>query len=172
MEFNKFARPVKWGVLIFGSILLLPIWYGIQMSLSYREGVRRWEARDRTLERAFASLRASAKDGKCDEGIWKKAIWAGSAKAESFGVIQPVGIEVKPMLCAALADEKWSRDQLSNHDENGMVGVWQREYPYASFSGAIVMYAKRPASDQPYEVVGWSAYTRLDGVLRPLRKDE
>jgi len=166
MKFNESDRLVKWGVLIFGAILCFQVSWSYRKLQNNLRVMRELREHGRPLETAFKSLRASAKAGKCDSGMWEKVIWADSAKAESPGVVQPVGIEVKPTLCAALADEKWTPDQLGEYGENGMVGVWRKAYPSTGFSGVIVMYAKRPAPDQPYEVTHWGAYPRLDGALR------
>lgn len=70
------------------------------------------------------------------------------------------------MVCAALANEKWTLERQEEYGENEMLGVWRRDNQFAAFS-AIVISVKRPAPSQPYEVTSWSAYARLDGVLQP-----
>lgn len=170
-------RHAKWILLFVGALFFLPfgvyIWYELQTSLRTMETIRRansdQSARGQTPERAFASLRASAKTGKCDAGIWSKAQWASMVTTDSADFAQPVDIGVKPSLCSALADEGWESSQLSAHGDNEMVGVWRRTYPYAGFSGVVVMYARRPTPEHPYEVTGWGAYAHLSGVLRARR---
>jgi hypothetical protein len=156
--------------LLFLWPLGVDVWNGVRVSLDNAETARRAHiraaTRDRTFDRALDSLRASAQAGQCNESLWKKAHWGGQSGAETPGVVQPVGVEMKLAVCAALADDRWTLDQQEEHGANEMMGVWRRAYPYTGFNGAIVMTAKRPSPDQPYEVTSWGAYPRFDGVLQ------
>lgn len=131
--------------------------------------------RDRALEMAFEGLRASAKLGQCDWGIWKKAKWGRFVWKELFereGSERdlPDGIELKPAVCEALANGEWRFRELYDYGDNEMVAVWKKYHPESGFGGALVMYARRPALGQPYEVTSWSTYANLYMGLEELRK--
>lgn len=119
---------------------------------------------DRTLETVFEDLRAAAKAGQCSGGIWQRVEWDSAVLAEPFeidAIEMPDSAELQPAICEALAAGEWRFRVLNDYGSTEMVAVWQKTEPPTGFRGALVMYARRPSPNQPYEVTRWRTYARL-----------
>lgn len=170
MQWNNSDRLVAWGVLVFGVIFICQVSWTYRKHRQYIRDVSRERDSGTLAFRVFNRLQVSARSGQCDEGLWAKARWGSQSSAKTLGGSQPATVEMKSMVCAALADGVWGFDDVISLSGDEKAYAWRPREPLMSIN-AITITVKRPALGQPYEVTSWSAYPPFDGVLQPWPAD-